>query len=1317
MLCAALLVATLSGAISADDNLAQNPGFETGTPGPGVATYWYSYSFSGSPAQYQIMSYITDPWAVYEDAQSQMWYSSAPTSWGGIYQEVTGVLPGETCELSVYYADPQSYSPTMFRVGIQPAGGPPNPTQTTYSGWAYVRAEWQQASVTATATGATCTVVLETMNAGTPGSRVVVDEGKVIMLPPCKTIANVPDAIWPPNNPLNVGDITNWCSPLAAVNVTWFWDKVWVTTNALGVNDNWVLNTSAAYIGWWMDTNNLGCANRNNGNPPTFPAAKGTYVGDIAPGLTDFVRWDGAPAHQPCNPPAVPPSKVGYDWSVSTKHNLTPNYNLGNALGAIKLEVDEGRPLEVTWSYWRLNKQTAVTDAWTGVTYYDWLAPAGGSQQGDPSEEWNNPDNNSGLPKGDQQIGHSVTVIGYCPQYDPDGVPPGGGPLPKDDWIVVHDTWGTTAKDVAVPWNTSFGFNAWVSNTFVWLPNTLSVAAGPLHPANHWTPVTTTSNIMAQIRLTAGPTEKVRFRSITLSPGGTGNSVGDLQRVEMYWDKNSNGLVDAGEPRIAFGNYAGAPPTLTLNVPMLFLIDPNKSRDVLVQYVMKANLASGNTYNFTATAVNATGQKTGAAATVTGLPFASTTKTLIPGPCVHIPNVPDTLQPPNDPLLVGAGNLTNWCGAAAAVNVTYYWDQVALDPRATNVNDAWAAATGEYYMGWWMDTNDKGCQFRMNGNPPLGIGNGTYVGDIAPGIAEYARWDATNSFGVLAGMSPPPFVMPVLPQNKQGYSWTVSSKHDQNCLWPQAWTDIKNEIDAGRPLLVTWRYWNPKFLVTVGIVEYYTWDIQIGGGAYGESWNNKSSQAQVGLGDGTIGHVTTAVGYCPNYDPQGGNNKLDWVIVHDTWGGGGLTGTDVAIPFWNVPLGQPNAWSPWAANTFVRLAAPTVGSLRITCPAVIWLTNWVQPGAQNIYVGNILLSAGATEDVVVNVVELKASGTGNDQNDISLVSLYYDDDNDGKFDPPGSGDPDLLIASGTYPADDGTLRLVMPGPSYFVVPKNTSKRLFVAYNMSNPAPVLKKYTCSISAIYATGGATFLPVTVTGLPYTGGTVGISQVIFPPPGGIGDWKKSSDGGSASLTGIDAPHVSSGVEGGVIRLGDRIYIEEEDRSSGICVLFGEGGCPYSTLPEGICVGIEGVIDTINGERMLVQPAILGTSGGTLKPALGLMNRALGGGDWLYDPETGAGQKGIQGAYGLNNIGLLARVWGKYTKLDATTFTVEDGSTTDGLPTLVKCIVPSIVYLSDTWSYVVVTGISSCEKEEGSGNLTRLIRVRKQDDIVPLL
>jgi len=87
------------------------------------------------------------------------------------------------------------------------------------------------------------------------------------------------------------------------------------------------------------------------------------------------------------------------------------------------------------------------------------------------------------------------------------------------------------------------------------------------------------------------------------------------------------------------------------------------------------------------------------------------------------------------------------------------------------------------------------------------------------------------------------------------------------------------------------------------------------------------------------------------------------------------------------------------------------------------------------------------------------------------------------------------------------------------------------------------------------------------------------------------------------------------------------------------------------------------------------------------------------------------------LNNIGLLARVWGKYTKLDATTFTVEDGSTTDGLPTLVKCIVPSIVYLSDTWSYVVVTGISSCEKEEGSGNLTRLIRVRKQDDIVPLL
>jgi len=57
-------------------------------------------------------------------------------------------------------------------------------------------------------------------------------------------------------------------------------------------------------------------------------------------------------------------------------------------------------------------------------------------------------------------------------------------------------------------------------------------------------------------------------------------------------------------------------------------------------------------------------------------------------------------------------------------------------------------------------------------------------------------------------------------------------------------------------------------------------------------------------------------------------------------------------------------------------------------------------------------------------------------------------------------------------------------------------------------------------------------------------------------------------------------------------------------------------------------------------------------------------------------------------------------------TWFKIDDGS---GLN--VKCVVPSGVTINQGWTYVGVTGISSCEK--AGSNLYRLIRVRTQDDI----
>jgi len=94
---------------------------------------------------------------------------------------------------------------------------------------------------------------------------------------------------------------------------------------------------------------------------------------------------------------------------------------------------------------------------------------------------------------------------------------------------------------------------------------------------------------------------------------------------------------------------------------------------------------------------------------------------------------------------------------------------------------------------------------------------------------------------------------------------------------------------------------------------------------------------------------------------------------------------------------------------------------------------------------------------------------------------------------------------------------------------------------------------------------------------------------------------------------------------------------------------------------------------------------------------------------PRSGAGQRGVAGRVGLNNIGMLVKIWGRFIYVDSSSFLLDDGG---GTP--VKCIVPPDVMLDPAWQYVGVTGISSCYKE---GQDTHpLIRVRRQEDIVAL-
>ena len=166
---------------------------------------------------------------------------------------------------------------------------------------------------------------------------------------------------------------------------------------------------------------------------------------------------------------------------------------------------------------------------------------------------------------------------------------------------------------------------------------------------------------------------------------------------------------------------------------------------------------------------------------------------------------------------------------------------------------------------------------------------------------------------------------------------------------------------------------------------------------------------------------------------------------------------------------------------------------------------------------------------------------------------------------------------------------------------------------------------------------------------------------------------------------------------------YVEQSDRASGI-------QCRAdSLLDPGQCGVIYGLMDTIDGERVLTNAAAVLESLSTalIPEPLGMGNHGVVGG-------TQGLQEGIFECSGLNNIGLLVRTWGQFTKLSETEFAVDDGSGVS-----VKCVVPAGVALDpdpqNPWQYVVVTGISSCYRD--GDDLKRLLRVREQVDIVPVL
>ncbi|MGD0652422.1 MAG: hypothetical protein ABSA97_14995 [Verrucomicrobiia bacterium] len=303
-----------------------------------------------------------------------------------------------------------------------------------------------------------------------------------------------------PNNPANpfapTDQWNDWCAPTAAANLAGHWadargvpvadttpfDSIPFpgSTVGWGVGPSWQdyladsnrplaqvaagpLPTNATDIGWYMDTNlgipyDVGIGVMGGYFFGDLPHP-GTYLKNTHVGLQTFLNsrysFSGSVFWRTGTRGLAFAGGVDPTGGVAQIH-----LNATSAFNEVKSEINTNRTLLLSFYCWNpipmgptLPGTGTNTESAFGGTYYLWGPTPSPPYTNDEDEVWNFHDDGTSL-------GHIVTCVGYIPQNDPDD--PYHGTGNATDWVIVHDNWSTTARNVIIPFNF---LGRWVANT------------------------------------------------------------------------------------------------------------------------------------------------------------------------------------------------------------------------------------------------------------------------------------------------------------------------------------------------------------------------------------------------------------------------------------------------------------------------------------------------------------------------------------------------------------------------------------------------------------------------------------------------------------------------------------------------------------------------------------------------------------------------------------------------------------------------------------------------------------------------------------
>lgn len=162
------------------------------------------------------------------------------------------------------------------------------------------------------------------------------------------------------------------------------------------------------------------------------------------------------------------------------------------------------------------------------------------------------------------------------------------------------------------------------------------------------------------------------------------------------------------------------------------------------------------------------------------------------------------------------------------------------------------------------------------------------------------------------------------------------------------------------------------------------------------------------------------------------------------------------------------------------------------------------------------------------------------------------------------------------------------------------------------------------------------------------------------------------------------------------DFFYVQEEDRSAGIRVEKAAHGQTVGTR-----ITLLGTMMTNSYDERYIELAAVCPAGTGSAAPLTMVGRAVGGGDlypWRFP--YGGGQRGITEAFGLNNIGLLIRTWGRVTEASTGGFRIDIGG-----GQIAEVVAREPLTVPEVGSLVMVTGVCSCAKGYIGGPPVRMI------------